>query len=137
MKKLLSILILVSMLITGLSSCEILEHIGIKKDSPENKDPVDTTTGKNEPVGEFHHLPGSVVVSRERDGEIKIEQNIAISYDQRNLPSRITVEYTEDTEENYTMDFTFDDKMTSIVSVIRIDVSDYTAKRRPHPMEER
>ena len=34
-------------------------------------------------------------------------------------------------------DFTFDDKMASIVSVIRIDVSDYTAKRRPHPMEEK
>ncbi len=34
-------------------------------------------------------------------------------------------------------DFTFDDKMASIVSVIRIDVSEYTAKRRPHPMEEK
>lgn len=34
-------------------------------------------------------------------------------------------------------DFTFEDKMTTIVSVIRIDVSDYTAKRRPHPMEEK
>lgn len=34
-------------------------------------------------------------------------------------------------------DFTFDDKMASIVSVIRIDVSDFTAKRRPHPMEEK
>ena len=28
-------------------------------------------------------------------------------------------------------DFTFDDKMVSIVSVIRIDVAEYTAKRRP------
>ena len=28
-------------------------------------------------------------------------------------------------------DFTFDDKMVSIVSVIRIDVSEYTAKERP------
>lgn len=34
-------------------------------------------------------------------------------------------------------DFAFDDKMASIVSVIRIDVSDFTAKRRPHPMEEK
>lgn len=34
-------------------------------------------------------------------------------------------------------DFTFEDKMTTIVSVIRIDVSEYTAKRRPHPMEEK
>ena len=33
-------------------------------------------------------------------------------------------------------DFIFDDKMASIVSVIRIDVSDYTAKRRPSPFEE-
>lgn len=30
-------------------------------------------------------------------------------------------------------DFTFDDKMASIVSVIRIDVTDYTAKCRPMP----
>lgn len=30
-------------------------------------------------------------------------------------------------------DFTFEDKMTTIVSVIRIDVSDYTAKKRPAP----
>ena len=30
-------------------------------------------------------------------------------------------------------DFSFDDKMVSVVSVIRIDVSDYTAKRRPLP----
>ena len=28
-------------------------------------------------------------------------------------------------------DFTFDDKMVSIVSVIRIDVAEYTAKQRP------
>ena len=34
-------------------------------------------------------------------------------------------------------DFSFDDKMASVVSVIRIDVSEYTAKRRPHPSEER
>lgn len=34
-------------------------------------------------------------------------------------------------------DFTFEDKMTTIVRVIRIDVSEYTAKRRPHPSEER
>ena len=34
-------------------------------------------------------------------------------------------------------DFTFDDKMVSVVSVIRIDVYDYTAKRRPHPAEEK
>ena len=33
-------------------------------------------------------------------------------------------------------DFSFDDKMASIVSVIRIDVSDYTAKRRPAPYEK-
>lgn len=30
-------------------------------------------------------------------------------------------------------DFTFEDKMTTIVSVIRIDVSSYTAKHRPLP----
>ena len=30
-------------------------------------------------------------------------------------------------------DFTFDDKMAGIVSVIRIDVADYTAKCRPMP----
>ncbi len=30
-------------------------------------------------------------------------------------------------------DFTFEDKMTTVVSVIRIDVSDYTAKKRPAP----
>ena len=30
-------------------------------------------------------------------------------------------------------DFTFDDPMVSIVSVIRIDVEEYTAKRRPMP----
>ena len=30
-------------------------------------------------------------------------------------------------------DFTFDDKMTTIVSVIRIDVAEYTAKSRPMP----
>ena len=30
-------------------------------------------------------------------------------------------------------DFTFDDKMVSVVSVIRIDVSEYTAKYRPMP----
>ena len=28
-------------------------------------------------------------------------------------------------------DFTFDDKMVSIVSVIKIDVAEYTAKERP------
>lgn len=31
------------------------------------------------------------------------------------------------------LDFSFDDKMAGIVSVIRIDVTDYTAKRRPMP----
>lgn len=30
-------------------------------------------------------------------------------------------------------DFTFDDRMVSIVSVIRIDVAEYTAKQRPLP----
>ena len=30
-------------------------------------------------------------------------------------------------------DFTFDEKMASIVSVIRIDIADYTAKCRPMP----
>ena len=30
-------------------------------------------------------------------------------------------------------DFTFEDKMTTIVSVIRVDVSEFTAKRRPIP----
>ena len=30
-------------------------------------------------------------------------------------------------------DFEFDDKMVSVVSVIRIDVSEYTAKKRPMP----
>lgn len=30
-------------------------------------------------------------------------------------------------------DFTFDDKMVSIVSVIKIDVAEYTAKHRPVP----
>ncbi len=30
-------------------------------------------------------------------------------------------------------DFSFEDRLTTIVSVIRIDVSDYTAKRRPMP----
>lgn len=30
-------------------------------------------------------------------------------------------------------DFTFDEKMSSIVSVIRIDIADYTAKCRPMP----
>ena len=30
-------------------------------------------------------------------------------------------------------DFTFDDRMVSIVSVIRVEVLDYTAKRRPLP----
>ena len=32
------------------------------------------------------------------------------------------------------LDFTFEDKMVSIVSVIRIDVADFTAKRRPMPV---
>ena len=31
-------------------------------------------------------------------------------------------------------DFTFEDKMVSIVSVIRIDVAEFTAKRRPMPV---
>ena len=31
-------------------------------------------------------------------------------------------------------DFEFEDKMVSIVSVIRIQVSEYTAKRRPMPV---
>lgn len=30
-------------------------------------------------------------------------------------------------------DFTFDDKMASVVSVIKIDVLEYTAKHRPNP----
>lgn len=30
-------------------------------------------------------------------------------------------------------DFTFDDKLVSVVSVIKIDVSEYTAKHRPNP----
>ena len=30
-------------------------------------------------------------------------------------------------------DFTFDDKITKVVSVIRIDVAEYTAKHRPMP----
>jgi len=33
------------------------------------------------------------------------------------------------------MDFEFTDKMVSAVSVIRIKVKDYTAKKRPHPLE--
>lgn len=32
-------------------------------------------------------------------------------------------------------DFTFDEKMASIVSVIRIDIADYTAKCRPMPVK--
>jgi len=34
-------------------------------------------------------------------------------------------------------DFTFDDKLVSIVAVIRIDVSEYTAKHRPLPQNMR
>jgi nitroimidazol reductase NimA-like FMN-containing flavoprotein (pyridoxamine 5'-phosphate oxidase superfamily) len=30
-------------------------------------------------------------------------------------------------------DFEFDDKMVSVVSVIKIDVTEYTAKKRPMP----
>ena len=30
-------------------------------------------------------------------------------------------------------DFVFEDKMVSFVSVIRIDVAEFTAKRRPSP----
>ena len=33
-------------------------------------------------------------------------------------------------------DFTFDDKLAAVVSVIRIDVSEFTAKRRPMPERE-
>lgn len=33
-------------------------------------------------------------------------------------------------------DFVFEDKMVSIVSVIRIDVADFTAKRRPMPVAQ-
>lgn len=64
------------------------------------------------------------------------------------IMGRGTAVITEDSEEKKhglsvlmktqtVKDFTFDDKMASIVSVIRIDVSDFTAKRRPHPMEEK
>ena len=31
-------------------------------------------------------------------------------------------------------DFEFNERLVSIVSVIRIDVTDYTAKHRPNPM---
>ena len=55
---------------------------------------------------------------------------------------RGTAEILEDVEEKKTglsifmksqtgKDFTFDEKMVSIVSVIRIDVAEYTAKHRP------
>lgn len=33
------------------------------------------------------------------------------------------------------LDFTFNDKMVSAVNVMKITVSDYTAKKRPHPLE--
>ena len=34
-------------------------------------------------------------------------------------------------------DFTFEDRLVSIVAVIRIDVSEYTAKHRPIPEKMR
>lgn len=57
---------------------------------------------------------------------------------------RGTAEIVEDTEEKKKglsvlmktqteKDFTFNDKMAAVVAVIRIDVTEYTAKRRPMP----
>ncbi len=81
---------------------------------------------------------------------IPFEGDIACRYGTTyaSIMGRGTAVITEDTEEKKQglsvlmktqtgKDFTFDDKMVSIVSVIRIDVSDFTAKRRPHPLNER
>ena len=88
MKKLLSILLLVSMLILSLSSCNLL-----KQDNDGARKP--------------HYLPGNIVVTEEKNGEKEAAKNITISYNSQNLPSRIAAIDAESNVE-YTLDLTYD-----------------------------
>jgi len=74
------------------------------------------------------------------EGEIACKYGITYA----SLMGRGTAEIVEDIEEKKKAltllmkaqtgkDFSFDDKMAGIVSIIRIDVSGYTAKHRPLP----
>ena len=74
------------------------------------------------------------------EGEIACKYGITYS----SLMGRGVAEIVEDIEEkksalSYLMktqtgkDFEFEDKMAAVVSIIRIDVSEYTAKHRPMP----
>lgn len=74
------------------------------------------------------------------EGEVACQYGTCYS----SIIGRGTAEIVEDTEEKKQAmsilmktqtgkDFTFDDRMVSIVSVIKIHVTEYTAKRRPLP----
>ncbi len=74
------------------------------------------------------------------EGDVACRYGIAYS----SIMGRGTAEIVEDVEEKKLAlsvlmktqtgkDFDFEDKMTTIVSIIRIDVSEYTAKFRPMP----
>ena len=78
------------------------------------------------------------------EGEKPCQYGLAYS----SVMGRGTAQIVEDTEEKMEAmsclmktqtgkDFTFNDKLVSIVAVIRIDVSEYTAKRRPSPEKMR
>lgn len=96
MKKGLLILLLVSMLIASLSSCELLNYIGI---------------GRNDGAGKSHYLPGNIVVSKEEDGVKEITKTISIYYNEQNLPAQIIVVDADSDVANdveYTINFTYD-----------------------------
>lgn len=74
------------------------------------------------------------------EGEVACQYGVCYS----SIMGRGIAEIVEDVEEKKRAlsilmktqtgkDFTFDDRMVSIVSVIKVYVSDYTAKRRPLP----
>ena len=96
MKKLLSILLVVSMLIC-LSSCGLFKHKDGQSESPNNNHEVEKT----------HYLPGNIVVTEETDGEKETTKTITISYNEQNLPSQIVVIDAGSVVE-YTIDFTYD-----------------------------
>lgn len=121
MKKLFSILILVSILITCLSSCELLKYIGVQSELPSENDDIvnelpndnnvdelpDNNDDVDDGVGKFYYLP--TYVKLQVDGEKQAVLTATISLNKQNLPSQI-VSLNAEYGGKCTIDFTYDEK---------------------------
>lgn len=136
MKKLFSILLLVSMLIVCLSSCnskkyddafELIDN-GDYTAAYEIFCELDDYKDSEDEIKRFHYMPTKIVIKGETDGTEEDYGTITISYNEQNLPSQAIASSNDG--ENAIVNFTYDEK-GNIIKRVNTDsdgdksISDY------------